>query len=113
MKKRRSFSREFKREAAGMVLDQVSLKTEWLSVDHETAGVAREDVGRYLLGYYNWKRPRQANWDLAPARTEQQLKIVSGFYCPLPSVIVENHLYRISAAYKGYLWLNLPHEPPL
>ena len=58
-----------------------SLKTEWLPpLGYETVEVAREDLGRYLLGYYNWKRPHQANGGLAPARAEQQLKMVSGFY---------------------------------
>ncbi|MBL6810190.1 MAG: IS3 family transposase, partial [Litoricola sp.] len=47
---------------------------------YETVEVAREDLGRYLLGYYNWKRPHQANGGLAPARAEQQLKMVSDFY---------------------------------
>ena len=49
-------------------------------ITYETVGVAREDLGKYLLGYYNWKRPHQANGGLAPARAEQQLKMVSGFY---------------------------------
>jgi putative transposase len=58
-----------------------SLKIEWLPpLGYETVEVAREDLGRYLLGYYNWKRPHQANGGLAPARAEQQLKMVSGFY---------------------------------
>ena len=31
-----------------------SLKTEWLPpLGYETFGVAREDLGNYLLGYYN------------------------------------------------------------
>ena len=58
-----------------------SLKTEWLPpLGYETVGVAREDVGRILLGYYNWRRPHQANGGLALARAKQQLKTVSGFY---------------------------------
>lgn len=58
-----------------------SVKTEWLPpLGYETLAVAREDPGRYLLGHYNWERPHQANGGLAPARAEQQLKMVSGFY---------------------------------
>ena len=68
-------------ESGGVLGAQVSLKTEWLPpLGYETVEVAREDLGRYLLGYYNWKRPHQANGGLAPARAEQQLKMVSGFY---------------------------------
>ena len=58
-----------------------SLKTEWpLPLGYELVEVAREDLGRYLLGCYNWKRPHQANGGLTPARAEQQLKMVSGFH---------------------------------
>ena len=49
-----------------------SLQTEWLPPrGYETVGVAREDLGRYLLGYYNWTRPHQANGGLTPAKAEQ------------------------------------------
>jgi putative transposase len=48
-----------------------SSKTEWLSpLGHETAGVTRELLSRYLLGFYNWKWPPKANGDLAPAIAE-------------------------------------------
>ena len=61
-----------------------SLKTELPPpLDYETVGVAREDLGRYLLRYYNWKRPHQAYGVLVPERAEQQLKMVPSFYCPL------------------------------
>jgi len=59
-----------------------SLESEWLPpLGYETVAVARENLGSYLLlGYYNWAEPYQANRGLAPAKAEQQLKMVSGFY---------------------------------
>ena len=39
--------------------------TEWLPpFGYQTFEVAGEDLIRNLLGYYSWKRPYQANWNL-------------------------------------------------
>ena len=58
-----------------------SLKTEWLPpLGYKDAEAANEDLNRYFYGYYNWQRPHMANGGVAPAKAEEQLKMVSGFY---------------------------------
>jgi len=58
-----------------------SLKTEWVPpLGYTCIEAANEDLSRYLFGYYNWKRPHAANAGIPPAKAEQQLKMVSGFY---------------------------------
>jgi putative transposase len=45
-----------------------SLKTEWVpSVGYMSVALAQQDVGRYLMQWYNWKRPHQFNEGLPPA----------------------------------------------
>ena len=61
MKRRRSFSLEFKWETAGMVSDQGFFYCE----------ICRQlGVGGYLLGYRNWKRLHRADGALTPAKAE-------------------------------------------
>lgn len=56
-----------------------SLKTEWVPVrGYRNLTEAKESIGRYLLGYYNQRRPHQFNGGLPPTRAEQQLISVSG-----------------------------------
>lgn len=57
-----------------------SLKTEWVpSVGYSSLPEAKMDIGRYLMDYYNRRRPHSANDGLSPECAEQQLKILSGF----------------------------------
>jgi len=102
-KQRRSFSAEFKREAAGLVLYQgyshieasrslgvvESALRRWVNqlqqerngeatVGYMTAQEAHRDISHYLMHRYNWIRPHQFNNGLAPAQAEKKLNVVSG-----------------------------------
>jgi putative transposase len=45
-----------------------SLKTEWVpAVGYMNASLAQQDIGRFLMQRYNWKRPHQFNGGLPPA----------------------------------------------
>lgn len=56
-----------------------SLKTEWIpTIGYMTGHQAQRDISQYLMHHYNWIRPRQFNDGLAPAKTEEKLKTVSG-----------------------------------
>lgn len=57
-----------------------SLKTEWIPrLGYDSLAEAKMDVGRYLMDYYNRRRPHTANGGLSPEAAEQKLKILSGF----------------------------------
>ena len=56
-----------------------SLKTEWIpTTGYMTGQQAQRDISQYLMHHYNWIRPHQFNDELAPAKTEENLKTVSG-----------------------------------
>lgn len=56
-----------------------SLKTEWIpTTGYMTGHQAQRDISQYLMHHYNWIRPHQFNDGLAPAKTEEKLKTVSG-----------------------------------
>ena len=56
-----------------------SLKTEWVpSVGYMSVALAQQDIGRYLMQWYNWQRPHQFNEGLPPAVAEEKLNAVSG-----------------------------------
>jgi putative transposase len=56
-----------------------SLKTEWIpTVGYMSAALAKQDIGRYLMQQYNWRRPHQFNQGSAPAVAEEKLNAVSG-----------------------------------
>ena len=56
-----------------------SLKTEWIpTTGYMTGQQAQRDISQYLIHHYNWIRPHQFNDGLAPAKTEENLKTVSG-----------------------------------
>ena len=56
-----------------------SLKSEWIPTSgYVSRQDAMRDIGEYLMGYYNWKRPHSFNNGLAPAKAENQLKLLSG-----------------------------------
>lgn len=55
-----------------------SLKTEWLrKTGYANLAEAKSDISRYLLGYYNHRRPHSFNAGLSPVIAEQP-KLVSG-----------------------------------
>lgn len=55
-----------------------SLKTEWVpTTGYKDLLEAKADISRYLLGYYNHRRPHSFNAGLPPAIAEQP-KLVSG-----------------------------------
>lgn len=43
-----------------------------------SAALAKQDIGRYLMQQYNWRRPHQFNQASAPAVAEEKLNAVSG-----------------------------------
>ena len=56
-----------------------SLKTEWIpTVGYMNAALAQQDIGRFLMERYNWRRPHQFNDGLAPAVAEEKINWVSG-----------------------------------
>lgn len=56
-----------------------SLKTEWVpETGYPSLLVAKMDIGRYLMDYYNRQRPDQANGGISPLAAEEKLKTVSG-----------------------------------
>ncbi len=56
-----------------------SLKTEWVpSTGYVSKQEAAKDISYYLMKYYNWQRPHSFNDGLAPAKAENQPKILSG-----------------------------------
>ena len=57
-----------------------SLKTEWMPpLGYRSSDAVREDIGRYLEGYYNWRRPHTSNGGLPPAVAEEKPNLLSGF----------------------------------
>ncbi len=56
-----------------------SLKSEWVpATGYTSLNEARQDIGDYLMGYYNWLRPHQYNGGLPPAEAENSPKQLSG-----------------------------------
>lgn len=56
-----------------------SLKSEWVpDTGYSSFAEAQQDIGQYLMSYYNWQRPHQYNNGLSPAQAEKQLKQLSG-----------------------------------
>lgn len=56
-----------------------SLKSEWVPATGYTSLTdARQDIGMYLMNYYNWQRPHQYNGGLPPAEAEGSPKPLSG-----------------------------------
>lgn len=56
-----------------------SLKTEWIpTVGYMSAVLAKQDISRFLMERYNWRRPHQFNEGLPPAVAEEKLNSVSG-----------------------------------
>jgi putative transposase len=43
-----------------------------------SASLAQQDIGRFLMERYNWRRPHHFNEGLAPAVAEEKLNSVSG-----------------------------------
>jgi len=57
-----------------------SLKTEWVpKKGYQNLNEAKAHIQRYLLGYYNQRRPHSFNGGLPPVHAEKQPKLVSGF----------------------------------
>ncbi len=55
-----------------------SLKTEWIpTIGYISLKEAKSDIGSYLMGYYNYQRPRSFNHGLAPAIAEEKTCLVS------------------------------------
>ncbi|GAB6069444.1 hypothetical protein JCM30760_05410 [Thiomicrorhabdus hydrogeniphila] len=56
-----------------------SLKTEWIPTTwYCSINEAQKDISRYLMDYYNWKRPHSYNDGIAPAVKEKVLNLSSG-----------------------------------
>lgn len=55
-----------------------SLKTEWIpALGYPSFTTARMDIGHYLMGYYNQKRPHRLHGGISPQAAEEKLKTVS------------------------------------
>lgn len=56
-----------------------SLKTEWIpDLGYRSLVEAKMDIGSYLMGYYNQRRPHQLHGGISPQAAEEKLKTVSG-----------------------------------
>jgi putative transposase len=56
-----------------------SLKTEWIpNLGYRSLAEAKMDIGSYLMGYYNQRRPHQLHGGTSPQAAEEKLKTVSG-----------------------------------
>ncbi|MDO6443457.1 IS3 family transposase [Marinobacter sp. 2_MG-2023] len=56
-----------------------SLKSEWIpALGYRNLPEAKEDVGGYLMDYYNRQRPHAFNDGISPVAAEENLKILSG-----------------------------------
>lgn len=56
-----------------------SLKTEWVPpLGYPSLDAARRDIGQYLMGYYNQRRPHRHNGGLSPVKAEEKLIAMSG-----------------------------------
>ena len=56
-----------------------SLKTEWVpAIGYRSIDEARKDIGQYLMGYYNHRRPHSSNEGMTPAMAEEKLNLMSG-----------------------------------
>ncbi|GAA3895911.1 hypothetical protein GCM10022228_03580 [Halomonas cibimaris] len=56
-----------------------SLKTEWIpALGYTALHTTRQDIGDYLMGYYNRQRPHAFNGEISPVVTEEKLNVLSG-----------------------------------
>ncbi|MBY4679139.1 IS3 family transposase [Marinobacterium arenosum] len=56
-----------------------SLKSEWIpSTGYATFSEAVRDISRYLMDYYNRRRPHQHNGGVSPVHAESRLNLLSG-----------------------------------
>lgn len=56
-----------------------SLKTEWVPpLGYQSFTEAKMDIGLYLMGYYNQRRPHQLHGGISPQAAEEKLKNMSG-----------------------------------
>lgn len=56
-----------------------SLKSEWVPVNaYMTKLEAQRDISFYLMDYYNWSRPHQFNYVIAPANAESLSNLLTG-----------------------------------
>jgi putative transposase len=56
-----------------------SLKTEWIpALGYTALHTARQDIGDYLMGYYNRQRPHAFNDGVSPVAAEEKLNVLSG-----------------------------------
>ena len=55
-----------------------SLKSEWIpALDYVTKNEAAKDIGLYLMGHYNWRRPHQFNNRVPSGKAENLPKFLS------------------------------------
>ncbi|MBD8828557.1 hypothetical protein IFU31_18870 [Pseudomonas sp. CFBP 13602] len=56
-----------------------SLKTYWIpTMGYMSAALAKQDIGRYLMQQYNWRRLHQFNRGSTPAVAEEKLNSLFG-----------------------------------
>ena len=56
-----------------------SVKSEWVTLlAYRSIHNAREDIGDYLMGYYNRECPHTYNNGMPPVIAEEKIKILSG-----------------------------------
>ena len=56
-----------------------SLKSEWIpALGYMTRNEAAKDIGIYLMGHYNWRRPHQYNNGVPLGKDKNLPRIFSG-----------------------------------
>ena len=56
-----------------------SLKSEWIpALGYMTRNEAAKDIGIYLMGHYNWRRPHQYNNGVPPGKDKNLARILYG-----------------------------------
>ena len=56
-----------------------SLKSEWIPTTwYDSLLEAKKDIGKYLMDYYNHRRPHSFNQGLSPAKAEEKLNLSFG-----------------------------------
>jgi len=80
-----------------------SLKTEWIPpMRYRTREEAEQDIGHYLMTYFNWQRPHSYNGGLSPGKAENYLQ-------PCPELV--DH-YKLTIVRFCQPPEKPPHLPP-
>jgi hypothetical protein len=62
----------------GLQIERFKVRTLMREMNFMSAALATQDIGRYLMQQYDWRRPHRFNQGSAPAVAEEKLNAVSG-----------------------------------